>query len=172
MNVIEIAKTYIGEKEKPNNGGFFNPELQDIMTKAGHNKGESWCCYFAEAMFVKAADEDEGKVAALRSLFSGSCLTTWKNFVKEGTFPTSQTPTPGALVLFQKYNNKIPTWQGHAAIVSELRPGGQFQTVEGNTNSTGSREGDSVQLKIRSLKRPDTGLRVLGFVDIEGHHEG
>jgi hypothetical protein len=166
MKVIDIAKTYIGEKELPNNGGFHNPELQEIMTKAGHKKGEAWCAYFAEAMFVKSADGDEEKVAKLRGLFSGSAVQTWKNFVKGKAFTVTQTPTPGALVLFQKFVNKVPTWQGHAAIVVGMRPDGNFQTIEGNTNSTGSREGDSVQLKVRSLKLPDTGLRVLGFVII------
>ena len=170
MKAADHAKAYIGEKEKPGNAGFYNPKLQELMTAAGHKKGEAWCCYFAESMFVEAAAEDEEKVKLLRKLFSANCVQTWKNFVKSPNFKTTQVPTAGALVIFQRVKAGIPTTQGHAAIVTDTMVEGNnkiFRTIEGNTNSTGSREGDSVQAKRRSLVPSPNGLNVLGFVLID-----
>lgn len=169
MKAIEHAREFIGEKEKPGNAGFLNPKLQELMTDAGHKKGEAWCCYFAEAMFVKAAGDDEEKVKELRGLFSANCVQTWKNFAKSKKYTTSQKPVPGSLVIFQRRKGNLPTTQGHAAIVTDVNPvnPGMFTTIEGNTNSDGSREGDSVQVKRRSLAISPNGLNVLGFVIIE-----
>lgn len=169
MKASEVAKTFVGEKEKPGNSGFYNQRLQELMTKAGHKTGEAWCCYFAEACFVEAAGGDtteRGKL--LRTLFSANCVQTWKNFVKAG-FKTSMTPVVGALVIFQRRKNGVPTSQGHAAIVKEFSPATPniFTSIEGNTNSTGSREGDSVQIKRRSMAISPNGLNPLGFVIIE-----
>ena len=170
MKAIEIARTFIGEKEKPNNGGFYNEELQSMMSAAGHKKGEAWCCYFAEAMFVKANPELENM---LRKFFSGSCVQSFRNFrdglkTKQGIlaspFLVSRTPIAGALVLWQRYKQGKPTGLGHAGIVTEVVTDMIFKTIEGNTNRDGAREGESVRPKTRSTAWVDNGLNVMGFI--------
>ena len=172
MKAIDISRVFIGEKEKRGNAGFFNPKLQLIMTEAGHRAGEAWCCYFCEAVFCEAAQQagHEEREKELRKLFSANCVQTFRNFVKSGKYKVSKTPIAGALVIFQKMKQGLPTSSGHAAIVEDVAPGGDtthFTTIEGNTNSSGSREGDSVQRKKRSTKPMINGLSVLGFVVIE-----
>lgn len=155
MKHIEIAKKFIGQKEKPGNDFDDNTPLGKILKEAGHKDGEAWCCYFAEAVFVET----------LRSLFSASTVQTFQNF-KDAGYEITDIPQVGSLVIWQRYKDGKATWQGHAGIVSKVNQDGSFQTIEGNTNSSGSREGDSVQEKNRSNIKTDNGLNVLGFIKI------
>lgn len=40
---------------------------------------------------------------------------------------------------------------GHIGFVTAVRPNGLFTTIEGNTNAAGSRDGDGVYDRVRSL---------------------
>lgn len=155
MKQIEIAKKYIGQKELP--GNYFDEKspLGKIIIEAGHKNGEAWCAYFAEAIFVET----------LRALFSASTVQTFHNFKNAG-YEISEVPRVGALVIWQRYKDGKPTWQGHAGIVTKVNSDGSFISIEGNTNSKGSREGDSVQEKVRQNIRTENGLNILGFVII------
>lgn len=168
MKAIEIAKTFIGEKEKPGNGGFYNEKLQAIMTEAGHKRGEAWCCYFAEACFCESAKlaGDIDRLKKLRYLFSANCVVTFNNF-KDAGFKISKTPVVGALVIFRKIVEGKPTTSGHAGICSTLINSGSFTAIEGNTNRDGGREGDSVRDKMRFIRKVYNGLELMGFVILE-----
>jgi hypothetical protein len=155
MKQIEIAKKYIGQKEKPGNDFDTNTPLGKILKEAGQKDGEAWCAYFTEAIFVET----------LRVLFSASTVQTFHNFKNAG-YEISDIPKVGTLVIWQRYKNGLPTWAGHAGIVTKVNPDGSFVTIEGNTNSTGSREGDSVQEKVRQNRRVENGLNILGFITI------
>lgn len=153
MKQIEIAKKYLGHKEKP--GNIFDPKspLGKILIEAGQQDGEAWCCYFTEAIFVET----------LRALFSASTVQTFHNFKNAG-YEISDVPKVGALVIWQNYKDGKAIWSGHAGIVTKVNADGSFHSIEGNTNSTGSREGDSVQEKIRKNVRVENGLNILGFI--------
>jgi hypothetical protein len=155
MKQIEIAQKYLGHKEKPGNDFDENTALGKILKEAGHKDGEAWCAYFCEAIFVET----------LRALFSASTVQTFHNFKKSG-YEISDTPEVGTMVIWQRHKNGLPTWQGHAGIVTCVNPDGSFGTIEGNTNSASSREGDSVQEKVRQNKRVENGLNILGFITI------
>ena len=173
MKIIDIAFPLIGEREKPNNGGFYNEELQAIMTAAGHRKGEAWCCYLMEALFIKAYPEKE---STLRLFFSGSCVQTFrqmrdgvktKNGLVKSPFEIKHEPVVGALVLWQKYKDGQPTGLGHAGLCTEATTAKIFRTIEGNTNRDGSREGTMILPKLRSTDWTQNGLNIMGFVIIE-----
>jgi hypothetical protein len=163
MKQIDIAKTFINQRENPGNKFDESTPLGRLVKNAGQRDGEAWCAYFAEGVFCEAFPEKNGE---LRKLFSASAVKTFENF-KNADYDCHDRPRPGDLVIWQKYNHGVKTWQGHAGIVINVLANGSFESVEGNTNSTGSREGDSVQVKIRTLAKRDTGLNVLGFVTIE-----
>lgn len=165
MTALEYAKTFIGEKEKPNNGGFYNPKLQEIMTRAGHKYGEAWCAYFMEACFCEPI-KGTTKEAELRILFSASAVSTYGAFKKNG-YKISMIPTVGALVIYRKFKDGQGGWQGHAGIVSEVINEVQFRDIGGNTSAAGSREGTIVGENPRSTKFRSTGLNVMGFITIE-----
>jgi hypothetical protein len=155
MKQIEIAQKYLGHKEKPGNDFDENTPLGKILKEAGHKDGEAWCCYWVEAIFVET----------LRALFSASTVQTFHNFKKAG-YEISDTPKVGTMVIWQRYKNGLPTWQGHTGIVTCVNPDGSFGTIEGNTSEKGSREGTSVQEQVRQNKRVENGLNILGFVKI------
>lgn len=152
---VEVARRYLGHKEMP--GNIFDPKspLGKIIIEAGQKDGEAWCAYFTEAIFVET----------LRALFSASAVQTFHNFKNAG-YEISETPIVGALVIWQRYKDGKPTWQGHAGIVTKVNHDGSFLSIEGNTNSAGSREGDSVQEKVRKNIRVENGLNIIGFVII------
>lgn len=155
MKQIEVAKKYLGQKEKPGNDFDEDTALGKILKEAGHKDGEAWCALFTEAVFVET----------LRALFSASTVQTFHNFKNAG-YEVSNVPKVGALVIWQKYEGGKPVWSGHAGIVTKVNQDGSFISIEGNTNSTGSREGDSVQEKVRKNIKTDNGLNILGFITI------
>jgi hypothetical protein len=163
MKQIEVAKKYIGDKEKAGNVFDVSTPLGQALKAAGHNNGEAWCCYFMEAVFCEANPDQN---AELRKLFSASTIKTYENFRAE-KYDVHDHPVVGDLVIWQRYKDGVKQWQGHAGLVINVHSDGSFSTIEGNTNSKGSREGDSVQYKIRRLTRMKTGLNVLGFITIK-----
>ncbi len=155
MKQIDIAKKYIGHKEQAGNVFDEKTPLGKILKEAGQKDGEAWCCYFTEAVFVET----------LRALFSASTVQTFQNFKNAG-YEITDSPEVGALVIWQRYKDGKPTWAGHAGIVTKVVDKTSFVSIEGNTNSAGSREGDSVQEKTRTTARVENGLNVLGFIKI------
>lgn len=161
MSVIEIAKKYIGQTEKPANSGFSDAEFEKKMKAVGFEKGHAWCSYFAELCFKEAFPE---RAKELDKLFSASAVQTFKNF-KEAGFAISSDPEPGNLVIWQNFTQGIPQWSGHVGIVTSEMANG-FTSVEGNTNDSGGREGYIVAEKIRTVNRKPNGLNVMGFIRI------
>lgn len=166
MRVIDIGTKYIGEKEIKGNAGFKNAEFQKAMQDDGWKKGEAWCAYFMEMIFEEAYPEIEQE---LDRLFSGSCVQTLNNFRNAG-YEISSLPVLGSLMILQKYNENKAHWSGHCGLPTGLMDNSSWKCIEGNTNSSGSREGDCVAQKSRSLMYYPTGLRVAGFVLIREFH--
>lgn len=155
MKQIELGRSYIGQAEKPGNDFDLDTKLGRILKEAGQKDGEAWCCYFAEAIFVET----------LRALFSASTVQTFLNF-KQAGYEISETPKVGWLVIWQHYKDGKALWSGHAGICTVANPDNSFFAVEGNTDKKGSRTGGSVQENSHTLTRVQTGLNVLGFVNI------
>jgi hypothetical protein len=160
--IIEVAKKYVGMKENDGNKFDENSILGQVLHKAGQKDGEAWCAYFAEAVFCEACPDRNSE---FRKIFSASAVKTYENFQAE-KFNCGSIPMTGALVVWKRYKDGKATWQGHVGIVSKVNPDGSFYSIEGNTNSAGSREGDSVQEKLRKPVKTDNGLNILGFVTI------
>lgn len=148
---------YVGETETPNNSGFSNADFQKRMEAVGWIKQQSWCAYLAELIWKEAMPE---YFKEFDKLFSGSATATYKNF-DIAKWHVGLTPSLGAVVIW-RYGND---WKGHAGIVIETN-GSTFQTVEGNTNDKGGREGYIVARKIRLLNQPhkENGLNLVGFI--------
>jgi hypothetical protein len=160
--ITDIAISYLGEHEKKNNGGFINANFEAKMKQRGFNIGYAWCALFAELVWFESY---EGTIFenAINRLFSASAVQTWRNFAKDKTFVCGQEPVNGAVVIWQYYKKGKATWQGHAGIVISHNEFG-FIAVEGNTNSSGGREGIEVAQKVRDFSKPVTGLRLRGFI--------
>ena len=160
MKLIEIARSFVGQKELPGNK-FEDTELGKLLHEAGQRDGEAWCAYFGEAMCAKAYPE---KSKDIQKYFSASAVQTFRNFVA-ANFSVTAVPLPGSLVIWQKYEAGKALWQGHLGIVTEVVPG-SFKSVEGNSNAAGSRDSDSVVENTRIEKFNPNGLSVMGFINL------
>ena len=159
--IVKIAKSYIGQHEKPSNSGFKDAEFEKRMKDVGWSTSLSWCVFFTELVWKEAYGP--GQVFnELSKLFSGSATTTYKNFELSKTWKVGQKPVPGAIAIW-RYGNG---WQGHAAVVVSVGDKKDFNTVEGNTNSEGGREGVEVAEKTRLTGKAFTknGLNLVGFI--------
>ena len=159
--IIVIAKSYLGQKEKPNNSGFLDPGFEAKMRAQGWRPGYAWCAIFTRLVWIEAYQQLEpAKVSVLAKLFSPGVLATYNQFKTAGK--TVTTPQPGDVVIFRHGR----TVNGHAGIVIEVGPGNRITTIEGNTNAEGGREGDRVAVKSRKLNQPfqEHGLNLVGFV--------
>ena len=102
-------------------------------------------------------------------LITPSTQATFDNFAKDGSglFEITKAPKKGDLVIWQKYQNGMPTYQGHIGIVEKTNKD-TFATIEGNTNDSGGREGIEVGQMERKYDWTNTnGLRLRGFIHIK-----
>lgn len=161
MKIIEIAKTYIGKKEKPNNSGFEDPVFESEMITRGWIKGYAWCSLFAELIASKAYPEEKEMI----KLFHAGAVKTFDNF-KEAGYKITTYPVPGSIVVWQHYENGLAQWMGHVGIVSDTLSDTMFHSIEGNGSFDGSRNGDRVVEKLRTTQLKRSGLNIKGFITI------
>lgn len=165
MRPSEVALQYLGQTEKPKNSGFNDAEFERRMKEVGFVSGHAWCSYFVELVFKEAYPE---KFEELDRLFSGSTVHTFRNF-REAAYPIGYVPQIDTLVIWQSIKEGKPQPTGHAGIVVGMKSTWEFESVEGNTSGGGSREGWIVARQSRKVfERVDTGLKVLGFIQING----
>jgi hypothetical protein len=145
---IAYTKYYIGQMEKPSNSGFKDPSFEKEMVAAGWLKGDPWCATFQKMVFRKLFNGD--LLAAVNTQFNASAKQTADHVKAAGVFETGNVPEPGAVVMF--LHGHGPT--GHAGMVETVDIAtNTMYCIEGNTNENGSREGDRVARKARTITR-------------------
>jgi hypothetical protein len=160
---IRIAKSYIGQKEKPGNAGFFDKSFQKLMVVAGWLLGEPWCAYFIKLVLLQTYANNARLLDVVQRMNNGSALMSLNNHKNNGTFEVGNTPKPGAVVVWK--HGKGPT--GHMGLVETVNLKTNTMTcIEGNTNASGSREGDRVADKLRTITRDfkADGLNIAGYI--------
>lgn len=163
MTLAETARKYLGQKEGKNNTFGNETELGKRLHEAGQKDGEAWCAYFVEACLKETAPE---RFDEFDKLCNASAVQTYKN-CRDAAFLIGEVPNVNWLVVWQKYEKGRPQWMGHIGIVSKVNADGTFLSIEGNTNSAGSREGIEVaERSHRVAKDVNDGLRVIGFVRV------
>jgi hypothetical protein len=161
--IVEAAKYYVGYTETAGNKGFTNASFEKELKSVGWYVGAPWCAFFVKLIWRKAYRNSPELLAKVNSLLNGSTQQTYNNLVKDGTFEVSDTPAIGALVIWQHGN----TNSGHTGIVKSFNlETNTMEVIEGNTNASGSREGDRVAIKLRTISRVEkgTGLNLKGFI--------
>jgi len=178
MKLNEIAAKYIGITEKPNNGGFSDPEFERRMKKDGEwQRGWAWCCCFMQLCviewmttraFISKPFGMLDLIDEIDQAITPSVKTTFENLVNLG-YQVYTVPKEGDIAVWLTYKNGKPTGTGHIAIVDTVGERmTMFQTIDGNTNAEGSREGDCVARKWRKFKWAEmNGLRLMGFIRLE-----
>jgi len=156
IKLHEFARKYIGVKEYGKNSGFSLPDpscmgFEQGMRNMGWRPGMPWCAFFIKF----CVHEVYGSKYSLH--MNGGVDLTWKNLAKNPLFTTTQNSyKEGDLVFWDAGEGR-----GHCGIVLSNSPS-PLSTIEGNTNKTGSREGDGVWVKSRSINGTSK-WKLLGF---------
>lgn len=134
---VAVAESQIGVRESGANRGATVERYQRV---AGGSPGQPWCMYFVQWCALRAATAC-GCSNPVRPV-TGHVLTFW------GATPAAHrfnvlAARAGDILIFDFGGGR-----GHTGVVTAVA-NGILTTVEGNTNGTGSREGDGVYRKAR-----------------------
>jgi hypothetical protein len=171
--IVEVAMGYLGQQEISGNKGFKDEAFEEKMRTVGWQPPWAWCSFFAMLVYREAYGALNSVIEAdLRKLISPSATATYNNFKSSKDYKryVSNKPTVGSLAVWRQGTG----WQGHIGIVVGLNGNKEFKSIEGNTNSSGGREGIEVAIMRRLLdftSKP-TGLNLIGFINppsVENH---
>ncbi|EBQ8762752.1 CHAP domain-containing protein [Salmonella enterica] len=132
-DVIEIAKTQIGTSEEPK-GSNWGEAVEKYLRAVSINFPAPWC-----AAFVVWCHKEAGVDSIPHT---GGVLDMWNKAYKQHAVLN---PQPGD-VFIQDHGGG----NGHAGIVESVN-GQTINTIEGNTNDEGSREGYEVARRTRPV---------------------
>jgi hypothetical protein len=153
--VLEVANSQIGVLEDPP-GSNRGAKVEEFLASAGCSPGDPWCASFVYWCFREASKSLNVNNDLPRT---GSCMFHWgKTKAKKITsLDATNNPLlvqPGYVFIMDHGGGK-----GHTGIVTGVADG-YIQTVEGNTNISGSREG----LGVAALRRKINTISA-GFID-------
>jgi len=146
---LDIARTQIGIRETAPNRG---PEVERYQASVGLFPGQPWCVAFVYYCFDQASKRIELPNPLVRT---GSVIRHFDrapekakllpNAVEEGDVK------PGAIFCIDHGNDR-----GHCGIVLIVEENG-LQTIEGNTNAAGIRDGEGVYRRTRRVTEVNLG---------------
>lgn len=144
---LEIAISQIGKEENPRGSNWGEP-VQSYLASVGITFPAAWCMAFVYWCFQQAAQ----KTGTANPLFkTGGVMHQYRQ--KQPTNGRSQ-PQAGD-VFIMDYGKGL----GHTGIVESVNNDGTVNTIEGNTNDEGSREGYEVCRRKRPVSKIKTFLR-------------
>lgn len=152
LRVLDVARSYIGVREHGKNRG---PHVDLFLRSAGldPNRGSyPWCCAFVVHVYQDAAT---GLALASPVPRTASCAKLW---AKSPAAARTMTPAEGGIFVMLR-----PEGKGHTGIIESVfcdERGIGLVTIEGNTDASGSREGDGVY---RRTRRPSECKGFLRF---------
>ena len=149
--VVTVARRHLAEKPREAGGANRGPWVRLYMD-GNEGKDWPWCAGFATWVLRQAADAHGVRPPVSRTW---SC-DELAGFAKSGDCFCRGTPTarahvtPGSLFL----SRHSPSDWTHVGIVLRTLPD-HFETIEGNTNDDGSREGHEVVRRVRGWEGKD-----------------
>jgi peptidoglycan hydrolase-like protein with peptidoglycan-binding domain len=153
---LDVALSQEGIRETARNRG---PEIDEYISRVGlkPERAYSWCQAFVYWCFDEAARKTTSanpcvKTAGVLDHWAKSPVTA--RLYAERAFDDPSLIRPGAIFVVDHGAGR-----GHTGIVTTIVDG-QVGTIEGNTNEAGSREGDGVYRKVRTI-----GSINVGFID-------
>lgn len=143
INALKVAESQNGIEEKPR-GSNAGPEVEMYLKSIGLGKGFAWCMAFVYWCVAEQCKATKGINPLLKT---GGVLAQW-NFCKDKKMilNSSDTILPGDIFIMQH----SPT-TGHTGFVLKVLSKNEIQTIEGNTNDDGSREGYKVCIRTRKI---------------------
>ncbi|MDD5199089.1 MAG: peptidoglycan-binding protein [Terrimicrobiaceae bacterium] len=144
--VLEVAAGEIGTMEKPP-GSNRGERVEMYQRGVGIGPGDPWCAAFVYYCFATAAKSLGAKNPLLEKACRTGCVLTLWNLARANGVPTitrdealddPSRVKPGMIFILSTGGG-----QGHTGLVARVS-GNRVETIEGNTNDGGSREGIGV----------------------------
>jgi len=145
--IIQAAQSKVGKtfETSENQGPGIQELWQTTEYPGGYNDRAPWCAAFVSWCVKQSGVFDEANRPKSASAFKGGGYEEWarskSSVVKLNTRPSKV--YAGDLVIFSFSHIGIAT--------SDSDSNGKFNTVEGNTNAAGSREGNGCYAKTRNI---------------------
>ena len=146
-DALKVAITQLGVEEQPR-GSNDGPQVRQYLAAVKLGKGYAWCMAFVYWCTAKAC-ADLHQINPL--LQTGGVMRQWN----ERTALRVAKPQAGD-VFIMDFGKGV----GHTGFVEKALPDGRIQTIEGNTNADGSREGYAVARRVRDAKTIRGYLRI------------
>jgi len=140
-NILALEQIYlsqVGVREKTGNND--GPEVEAYLKTVKLGKGNAWCAAFVRWCLLQAGIKNSITGWSPTAVNSKNIVYRDRKYNRE--------PRAGDVVTFYyPHLNRI----GHTGFYHKKISGAVYQSVEGNTNGAGSREGDGVYLKNRPI---------------------
>lgn len=138
VSVVDVYLSQIGVREKT--GHNDGKDIEKYLRSVGLGKGYAWCAAYVRWCFDSAGVRTTINGAAASAHNSKDLVWFHKTQLK--------IPQPGdVFTLWYNALNRI----GHTGFYHRTINSTVYESVEGNTNEAGSREGDGVYKKYRSF---------------------
>ncbi|MBL7988821.1 MAG: CHAP domain-containing protein [Chlorobi bacterium] len=144
--VVLIGQSQIGVRESPL-GSNRGPEVDRYLSTTGLASGNYWCAAFVYWLYDQAAKKLGVPNPMTRS---GSVMKLWNEARKAAR--VAEVPQPGMVFIISHGGGT-----GHTGIVEGVH-GGVVQTIEGNTNEAGQRNGIGVFRRKRAITQINRGF--------------
>lgn len=167
--IVQIAEAEAAAKVREVGGPNRGERVQLYQRAIGMAPGSPWCAAFVAWIVREASGEAKAPPwatgSAVSNFFNAQAKLRGSEFlamphergkVRAGwVWVRAASPADAIAARAKRWT------RGHTGIVVNPEGGAGFATVEGNTNSAGSRDGDGVYSKSQSWTDP----RTLGFFD-------
>jgi hypothetical protein len=150
---LEVARLQVGVLEEPL-GSNRGPMVDKYLASVGLNPGLFWCMAFVYWTFNEAAIQLNRRNPLVKT---GGVLRQWnettaKKVLKNDAVNNPNVVKPGQIFIIDHGGGK-----GHTGIVTAVE-GGNIRTIEGNSNTTGSRNGIGVVELVRKINSINKGF--------------
>ena len=162
LPAIFSGKGLLGQSEKSirgkfDNYGFVDATFESMMRSVGWQGGQAWCAYYMKVVLMQLYSFDRDWIAKKLSGSAYGNLTAVEGYNKQGDkrYLGVRSGSPEVADVVSMLNASGEG--GHTFMVTELLGGNEndgwkVRCVEGNTNNGGSREGDKVLERTRTIK--------------------
>ena len=176
LDLLTVLGAEADAKVREVGGRNKGERVEEYQRSVGLRPGDPWCAAFVAWAVMHSRNLDKPP-----SWCSGSAITTWHRGSRKAGPDGNFTPlwpdyrsrvAPGWAWVRAKdaagaKSARAGTWvQGHIGIVVAVDEVG-FHTIEGNTNSAGSRDGDGVYRKLHKWTDTFDLARTIGWLNTD-----
>jgi hypothetical protein len=148
---LDVARSQLGVMEDPL-GSNRGPQVDQYLRSVGLGPGFFWCMAFVYWCFNEASQQLNRQNPMIRT---GGCLRQWNECNGKKIKGTDALNNPSLVKPGHVFIMDHGGGMGHTGIVTTVE-GGNIRTIEGNSNSGGSRNGIGVvelNRKINTIKK-------------------